>query len=100
MKHKPGNLEQYILDFNAMANRAGYILPNDVGNPVLPILFLQGLNPALRRKITDQKDRPDTLKEIISDARKFDQSYYETRTWDTIKTSVMNWKPKETKQQN
>ena len=69
-------------------------------NPVLPVLFLQVLNPALRRKITDQKDRPDTLKEIINDARKFDQSYYETRTWDTIKTSVMNWKPKETKQQN
>ena len=69
-------------------------------NPVLPVLFLQGLNPALQRKITVQKDRPDTLKEIISDARKFDQSYYETRTWDTIKTSVMNWKPKEMKQQN
>ena len=47
LKHKPGNLEQYILDFNAMANRAGYILPNNMENPVLPVLFLQGLNPAL-----------------------------------------------------
>ena len=38
----------------------------------------------------------EKLDNIIDDARKFDQSYYETRTWDT----VMNWKPKEMKQQN
>ena len=95
LKHKSGNLKQYILDFNAMASRAGYFLPNDIENPVLLVLFLQGLNPALRRKITDQKDRPDKLKDIIDDARKFDQSYYETRTWDNIKTSVMDWKPKQ-----
>ena len=47
LKHKPGNLKQYILDFNAMANQAGYILPNDMENPVLPVLFLPGLIPAL-----------------------------------------------------
>ncbi|KIJ98759.1 hypothetical protein K443DRAFT_41029, partial [Laccaria amethystina LaAM-08-1] len=72
LKHKPGQLEQYILDFTSLASRTGYLLTGSVENPILPQLFLEHLNPSLQDKIETQKEPPEKLADIISDARKFD----------------------------
>jgi hypothetical protein len=90
LKHKPGQLEQYILDFSLLASRAGYVLTGSVENPILPQLFLEHLNPSLRDKIETQKEPPETLAKIIDDARKFDKSYYRSQSW---KTKLMGWQP-------
>ena len=89
LKHKPGELEKYILNFNALANRAGYTL-HDQENPMLAMLFLKGLHPSLRTKITSQKNPLKKLEEIIEDARAFDRSYYQDQQW---KNTVMAWQP-------
>ena len=80
LKHKPGQLEQYILCFNTLTSQAGY-RNRDEENPLLSQLFLQHLNPALHYKITTQKKTPETLEEIIDDARDFDKSYQLTQAW-------------------
>lgn len=80
LKHKPGQLEQYILHFNTFTSQAGY-RNRDEENPLLSQLFLQHLNPALCYKITTQKKPPKTLEEIIDDARDFDKSYQLTQAW-------------------
>ena len=90
LKHKPGKLKEYIMNFTALASRAGYILTGNKENPVLPHIFLENLNPQLRDKIETQKEPPEKLKDIISDARKFDKSYYKSQAW---KTKVMGWQP-------
>ena len=76
LKHKPGKLEEYIMDFTALASRAGYILAGDAENTILSQIFLEHLNPQLRERIETQKEPPEKIKDIISDARKFDKSYY------------------------
>jgi len=81
LKMKQGELEQYILDFNLLAGRGGYIMVGQE-NPCLPGMFLDG-------KIEDQKDAPKTLASIIDDARRFEKSHYRK----TMKTRVMNWQP-------
>ena len=90
LKHKPGKLEEYIMDFTTLASRAGYILSGNEENPVLPHIFLEHLNPQLRDKIETQKEPLEKIKHIISDARKFDKSYYKSQAW---KTKVMGWQP-------
>jgi len=88
LRMKQGELEQYILDFNSLAGRGGYIMVGQE-NPCLPGMFLDGLNPRLRDKIEDQKDAPETLASIIDDARRFEKSHYRK----TTKNRVMNWQP-------
>jgi len=88
LKMKQGELEQYILNFNSLAGRGGYIMVGQE-NPCLPGMFLDGLNPRLRDKIEDQKDAPETLTSIIDDARRFEKSHYRK----TTKNRVMNWQP-------
>ena len=90
LKHKPGKLEEYIMDFTSLTNRAGYILTGDQENPILPQIFLEHLNSQLREKIETQKEPPEKLKDIISDARKFDKSYHRNQAW---KTKLMGWQP-------
>ena len=90
LKHKLGKLEEYIMDFTALASRAGYLLAGDAGNPILSQIFLEHLNPQLREKIETQKEPPDKIKDIISGARKFDKSYYKSQAW---KMKVMGWQP-------
>ena len=90
LKHKPGKLEEYIMDFTSLASRAGYILVGDAENPILSQIFLGHLNPQLREKIETQKEPPEKIKDIISNARKFDKSYYKSQAW---KTKVMGWQP-------
>ena len=80
LKHKPGHLEEYILDFRTLAQRARFILQG-VENPMLSVDFLKGLHPTLRVKITQQKNPPTKLEEIIDDARSFNQSYYQSIQW-------------------
>jgi len=58
-------------------------------NPCLPGMFLDSLNLRLQDKIEDQKDAPETLKDIIKDARRFEKSYYRR----TTKAKIMNWQP-------
>jgi len=78
LKQKNGDLENYIIDFNALASKVGFILSGNTKNPMLPPAFLKGLSPMLRRKIIEQKEPPKTLKGIIDDARKYEQSYYQS----------------------
>jgi hypothetical protein len=73
-----------------LASRAGYVLTGSVENPILPQLFLEHLNPSLRDKIETQKEPPEKLADIISDARKFDKSYYRSQSW---KMKLMGWQP-------
>ena len=63
LKHKPGKLEEYIMDFTALASW---------------------------EKIETQKEPPEKIKDIIGDARKFDKSYYKNQAW---KMKVMGWQP-------
>jgi len=90
LKHKPGHLEEYILDFRTLAQRARFILEG-VENPMLTVDFLKGLHPMLRVKITQQKNPPTKLEEIIDDARAFDQSYYQSIQW---KDRITGWTPR------
>jgi hypothetical protein len=90
LKHKPGQLKQYILNFTSLASCAGYVLTGSVENPILPQLFLEHLNPSLQDKIETQKEPPEKLADIINDARKFDKSYYRSQSW---KTKLMGWQP-------
>jgi len=90
LKHKPGHLEEYILDFRMLAQRAGFVLQG-IENPMLAVDFLRGLHPTLRVKIVQQKNAPTTLEEIIEDARAFDQSYYQSIQW---KDKITGWTPK------
>ena len=90
LKHKPGKLEEYSMDFTALASQAGYILAGDAENPILYQIFLKHLNPQLREKIETQKEPPKKIKDIISDARKFDKSYYKSQAW---MAKVMGWQP-------
>ena len=46
LKQKPGESDKYILDFNALANGAGYVI-TDQENPMLATSFLKGLHPSL-----------------------------------------------------
>jgi hypothetical protein len=93
LKHKPRQLEQYILDFSSLASHTGYILTGAVENPILPQLFLEHLNPLLRDKIDTQKEPPKKLADIINNARKFDKSYYRSQSW---KMKLMGWQPNHT----
>jgi len=90
LKHKPGHLEEYILDFRTLAQRAGFILQG-IENPMLAVDFLRGLHPMLRVKTVQQKNTPTTLEEIIKDARAFDQSYYQSVQW---KDKITGWTPR------
>jgi len=90
LKQKPGHLEEYILDFRTLVQRAGFVLQG-VENPMLAVDFLRGLHPMLRVKIVQQKNAPTTLEEIIEDARAFDQSYYQSIQW---KDRIMGWTPR------
>jgi len=90
LKHKPGHLEEYILDFRTLAQQAGFILQG-IENPMLAVDFLRGLHPTLRVKIVQQKNAPTTLEEIIEDARAFDQSYYQSIQW---KDRITGWTPR------
>jgi len=90
LKHKPGHLEEYILDFRTLAQQAGFVLQG-VENPMLAVDFLRGLHPTLRVKIVQQKNASTTLEEIIEDARAFDQSYYQSIQW---KDRITGWTPK------
>jgi len=83
-------LENYIIDFNVLASKAGFILSGSTENPMLPPAFLKGLSPTLRKKIIEQKEPPKTLKGIIDDARKYKQSYYQSLQW---KDKIMRWQP-------
>ena len=89
LRQKPGELEQYILDFNSLAGRGGYIMTGQE-NPCLPGMFLDGLNPRLGDKIEDQKDAPETLESIIEDARRFEKSHYRKTT---MRAKITNWQP-------
>jgi len=89
LKMKQGELKQYILNFNSLAGRGGYILVGQE-NLCLPGMFLDGLNLRLQDKIEDQKDAPKTLKDIIEDARRFEKSHYRKTM---MRTKVMNWQP-------
>ena len=89
LKMKQGELKQYILDFNLLAGRGGYIMIGQE-NLCLPGMFLDGLNPRLQDKIKDQKDAPETLENIIEDARRFKKSHYRKTT---MRAKVMNWQP-------
>jgi len=73
LRQKSGEIKQYSLDFNSLAGWGGYIMTGQ-DNPCLPGMFLDGLNPRLQDKIEDQKDAPETLKDIIEDSRKFEKS--------------------------
>ena len=44
----------------------------------------------LRKKIIEQKEPPRTLKGIIDDARKYEQSYYQSLQW---KDDITRWQP-------
>jgi len=89
LKHRPGHLEEYILDFRTLAQQAGFIL--GVENPMLTVDFLKGLHPTLRVKITQQKNPPTKLEEIIDNTRSFNQSYYQSIQW---KDRIMGWMPR------
>jgi len=89
LKMKQGELEQYILNFNSLAGRGGYIMIGQE-NPCLPGMFLDSLNPRLQDKIEDQKDAPKMLKDIIEDARRFEKSHYRKTM---MKARIMNWQP-------
>jgi len=58
---------------------------------MLSVDFLKGLHLTLRVKITQQKNPPTKLEEIIDDARSFDQSYYQSIQW---KDRIMGWTPR------
>jgi len=58
---------------------------------MLSVDFLKRLHPMLRVKITQQKNPPTKLEEIIDDARSFDQSYYQSIQW---KDRIMGWMPR------
>ena len=78
------------MDFTTLASQAGYILAGEAENPILSQIFLKHLNPQLREKIETQKEPPEKIKDIISDATKFDKFYYKSQAW---KTKVMGWQP-------
>jgi hypothetical protein len=44
LKHKPGDLERHIFDFNALSNQAGYALAEDQENALLTIAFLKEIS--------------------------------------------------------
>jgi len=88
LKQKTGDLENYIIDFNVLTSKAGFILSGSTENPMLPPAFLKGLSPTLRRKIIEQKEPPKTLKGIIDNARKYEQSYYQSLQW---KDKITRW---------
>ena len=88
LRMKPGELKQYILDFNLLASQGEFIMTGQ-DNPCLPGMFLDGLNARLQDKIEDQKDAPETFKDIIEDTRRFEKSYYQK----AMKVKVMNWQP-------
>jgi len=88
LKQKTGDLENYIINFNALASKAGFILLGSTENPMLPPAFLKGLSPTLRKKIIEQKEPPKMLKGIIDDARKYEQSYYQSLQW---KDEITRW---------
>ena len=56
LKHRPGKLEEYIMDFMALASQAGYILAGDAENPILSQIFLKHLNPQLRKRSKHRKN--------------------------------------------
>ena len=88
LKQKTGDLENYIIDFNVLASKAGFILPGSTENPMLAPAFMKGLNSMLRRKIIEQKEPPKMLQGIIDDARKYEQSYYQSLQW---KDKITRW---------
>ena len=88
LRMKTGELKQYILDFNSLASQWEFVMVGQE-NLCLPGMFLDSLNARLWDKIEDQKDAPESLKDIIEDARRFKKSYY----WKTMKAKVMNWQP-------
>ena len=90
LKHKPGHLEEYILDFRTLAQQARFVLQG-IENPMLAVDFLKGLHPMLRVKLVQQKNTPTKLEEIINDARAFDQSYYQSVQW---KDKITGWTPR------
>jgi len=90
LKQKTGDPEIYIINFNALASKAGFILSGNIENPMLPPAFLKGLSPMLRKKIIEQKEPPKTLQGIIDNARKFEQSYYQSLQW---KDNIAKWQP-------
>jgi len=47
LKQKTGDLENYIINFNVLASKAGFILSGSTENPMLPPAFLKGLSPML-----------------------------------------------------
>jgi len=58
---------------------------------MLSVDFLKHLHLMLRVKITQQKNPPTKLEEIIDNARLFDQSYYQSIQW---KDRIMGWTPR------
>jgi len=90
LKYKPGHLEEYILNFRMLVQRAGFVLQG-IENPTLAVDFLKGLHPMLRVKIVQQKNTPTKLEEIIDDARAFNQSYYQSIQW---KDKITGWTPR------
>ena len=90
LKHKPGHLEEYILDFRTLAQRARFIWQG-IENPMLAVDFLKGLHLMLRVKIVQQKNAPTMLEEIIDDTRAFNQSYYQSIQW---KDKITGWTPR------
>jgi len=47
LKQKTGDLENYIIDINVLASKAGFILSGSTENPMLPPTFLKGLRSSL-----------------------------------------------------
>ena len=80
LKQKTGHLENYIINFNVLTSKAGFILSGSTENPMLPPTFLKGLSPMLRRKIIEQKEPP----------RKYEQPYYQSLQW---KDKITRWQP-------
>lgn len=74
LKHKPRQLEQYIVGFNALTCGAGYVSTGDEENPILHQLFLEHLNPELQSKIKEQKESLEKLADVVDDAKNFDKS--------------------------
>jgi len=82
--------EKAQTDFSVLKQQAGFILEG-IENPMLTVDFLKGLHLMLRVKITQQKNPPTKLEEIIDDTRAFDQSYYQSIQW---KDKITGWMPR------
>ena len=84
------HMKDEVLTLPRDFSQAGYISTGNKKNPVLPQNSLKHLNPQLREKIETQKEPSEKIKDIISDARKFDKSYYKSEAW---KMKLMGWQP-------